>query len=352
MPSSETHTGTGKPAGPDAAKVRAALEARAEDLFRRAFGEPVRPGASDWRAKENDALSMRMKGDRRGLWCDHSAGEGGDTLDLAAMVFCGLTSARSDFPRVLAEASRWLGNAPMPDRRKPADRDTGDRAYLRALVQTIEGWTRPVRGSPAEVYLAGRGIRDLPETGLAWLPPIPRLRVRDPDRPALVVWAMDGNGHAVGGQRILIDADGRKAAVEIPKPAFGTIGGAPARFPAAGSVEKDAPLVIAEGPETALTLRSVTGLETWAVFGVSGWKRAPVPVDRVVILAPDRDAPGSPAGRAFRAALAPHLDRGCRLRIAEAPEPEGSKRDLNDTLMTRGAFALLGAIASARRAGA
>ncbi len=313
-----------------------------------AFGEPVRPGAADWRARENDAVSMAMRGHKRGLWCDHSAGEGGDLLDLAAMVLCGLTSARSDFPRVLEEAACWLGDAPMPDRRKPKAKDTNERSYLRALVRSTEGWTGPVRGSPAETYLAGRGIRDLPETGLAFLPPVPCLRVRDPDCPALVVWAVDDAGHAVGGQRILIDDAGRKAAVKITKPAFGTIASTPARFPAREPGSASGPLIIAEGPETALTIRAVTGLETWAVFGVSGWKRAPVPMDREVILAPDRDAPGSPAARAFAHALAHHLDRGCRLRIAEAPEPEGSKRDLNDTLMTRGAFAVLGAIAAAR----
>ncbi len=88
------------------------------------------------------------------------------------------------------------------------------------------------------------------------------------------------------------------------------------------------------------------------MFGVSGWKRAPLPMDREVILAPDRDAPTSPAGRAFAHALAHHPGRGCRLRIPEAPEPEGSRRDFNDTLMTQGPFAVLGAVAAARRAGA
>ena len=51
--------------GPSAAAVREALVQRAEDLFRSVFGEPVRPGAGEWRARENEALSMRMRGPRR-----------------------------------------------------------------------------------------------------------------------------------------------------------------------------------------------------------------------------------------------------------------------------------------------
>ncbi len=109
--------------------------------------------------------------------------------------------------------------------------------------------------------------------------------------------------------------------------------------------------MIAEGPESALSIRQATGYETWAVFGVSGWKSAPVPSGREVIFAPDRDAPDSPAGRAFRAAVAHHVAAGCAIRIAVAPEPVGSKRDLNDTLMRAGAAAVRAAIASARGVG-
>ncbi len=286
--------------GPSAAVVREALSARAEELFRVAFGEPARPGAREWRAKENAGLAMQMQGHKRGLWHDHTAGAGGDLLDLVAVAWCGLSSARDDFPKVLEEASR--------------------------------------------------GITDLPGDGLGYLPPVPGAGVLHPGHGALVVWARDDEGRLQGGQRILIDAEGRKAAVDVAKPSFGAIAGLPARFPARevtpGSAQD--PLVIAEGPESALSIRAATGLETWAVFGVSGWKSAPVPLDREVILAPDRDAPDSPAGRAFRAAVAHHLGRGCRLKVALAPEETGSKRDLNDTLKTRGAFAVLGAIGAAR----
>ena len=343
--------------GPSVGAVREALDARADELFRAAFGEPVRPGAGEWRAKGNESVSMQMRGTRRGLWHDHKAGEGGDLLDLVARSMCGLSSARVDFPRVLAEAARWAGvggdavddawRVRQETRERAAEAEAEREARRRLeLVRRMAGAALPVAGSAAGRYLVRRGVTDLPENGIAYLPPVQGGGVMHAREAALVVWATDGDGRIMGGQRILVDADGRPAAQDVRKPSFGAMAGAPARFPARDGT--DGPLVIAEGPESALSIRMATGLETWAVFGVSGWKGAPVPVDRDVILAPDRDAPDSPAGRAFRKAVAHHLRRGCRLRIALAPEPEGSKRDLNDTLVRSGADTVRAAVEGAR----
>ena len=363
--------------GPAAAAVREALAARAEDLFRSVFGEPVRPGAAEWRAKENEATAMQIRGPKRGLWRDHSAGEGGDLLDLIARHYCGVSSARQDFPKVLDEAARWCGLSvedSRPDaaalRRLGAKREkeaavaqAQERARRAALVKHVAGRAIPVTGaaggptvptggSPAATYLAWRGITELPDEGLAYLPGIERgaspRGFPGPQHDALVVWATDETGVITGGQRILINPDGSKADVEVRKPSFGQVSGSVARFPARAAADgAPGPLVIAEGPESALSIRQATGYETWAVFGVSGWRHAPIPPRREVILAPDRDAPTSPAGRAFRKALAHHVARGCDLKVAPAPEPAGSRRDLNDTDQRLGAGAGPEAVRSA-----
>ena len=150
-----------------------------------------------------------------------------------------------------------------------------------------------------------------------------------------------------GGQRILLDDAGKAVPVTPAKPSFGSLSGCPARFPTGDGIDAGEPLLVAEGSETALTLRLATGYETWAVFGVSNWQSAPLPLDRDIILAPDRDAALSPAGKTFRKAVAHHLQRGCRLRIAPAPEPEGSKKDLNDKLMDQGIAAVRAALEAA-----
>ena len=341
--------------------VREALRSRAEDLFRDAFGPPVRPRAAEWRAKGNEGIAMQMRGEKRGLWRDHAAGAGGDVMDLAARVLCGLDSARSDFPRVLREAAGWCGiavaEAPDPGRlaesRKERERvaaaeEARDAERRAALVNAIAGHAVPVAGTPAATYLAGRGLTAAPKEGLAYLPPVPGLGVRSPEAASLVVWARDAAGAVHGGQRILIDTDGTPLDADVRKPAFGAISGVPARFPARGAMLAKGPLVIAEGPESALAAWEATGLETWAVFGVSGFASAPIPEEREVILAPDRDAPESPAGLAFRKAVAEHLERGCTLKVAMAPEPSGSKRDFNDTLQRAGLDAVKAAVDAAR----
>ena len=354
MPSTERSTRRPGP-GLSADRVKAALLPHAEDLFRAAFGEPKSASAREWRARDRDSIAMNME---RGVWNDHAAGAGGDLLDLVAATQCNLPSARADFPRVLEAAARLVGLAagpepwrgvskPEPPRKSADEKARQQLDWHAATVAAIIDRIRPVDGTPAAAYLARRGITDLPAKGLGWLPPVPDLTVRDRRRGALLLWGVDGRGWPMGGQRILLTPAGSTPRVEIRKPAFGRVGGFPARF-AGRDANGVGPLVVAEGPETALSIRQATGLECWAVFGVSAWKSAPLPKCRTVILAPDRDARGSPAGRAFRRAVLHHGSRGTDLLIADAPEPEGSKRDLNDTLRHAGEDAVRAAIEAAR----
>ena len=311
---------------------------------------------------------MQMRGERRGLWRDHTAGVGGDPFDLAARVLCGLDSAKSDFPRVLREAAGWAGitpdHAPDPERiaalrrereRAGAAEDAREAARRATLVREFAARAVPVAGTPAALYLTRRGFTAAPPEGLAWLPPVrdvanahPDIRIARPESPALVVWATDADGRIQGGQRILIDTDGTPVDAAARKPNFASVGGFPGRFPARDAELAKGPLVIAEGPESALAAWEATGLETWTVFGVGGFATAPIPEGREVILAPDRDAPESPAGRAFRQAVAELLDRGHDLKVAMAPEPSGSKDDLNDTLRRAGLDAVREAVEAAR----
>ena len=335
-----------------AEEVQEALNDRAEDLFRLAFGEPVRTTAQEWRSRETSARGMRMQGPKRGQWYDFKSAEGGNLFDLVACEFLNLNSAKDNFPRVLEEAARYCGiraDQPIDTRifkaraaereelaRKEAKRDKEQRM---ALVKDLLNRTVPItettgHKTPSRAYLALRGITELPKTGLGDLPPVPGVAVAGAKFPALVVWARNSKGEITGGQRILIRPDGSKANVNPSKPAFGFIRGSIAQFPARTELtDKNAPLVIAEGPESALSIWQSTGYETWAVFGSQGWEHAPIPLNRPVILAPDRDAVGSPADQALYKAVLHHLVRGCNPRIAIAPEPKGSKRDLNDTLM-------------------
>ena len=364
MPSIRRMRRTGE--GIDAGQVRAALRAHAEELFRAAFGPPANPRGHQWRARSRASIAMSMRGETRGCWTDHAGDARGDLFDLVAATRCGLTSAKSDFPKVLEEAARMTGQAtgsePWRGFAKPIQQDapqgardgSGDddegNAWAAALVVALIDHIRPATGTPAAAYLARRGVTDLPETGMGWLPPVPDVPVRERWRAALLVWGLNGTGWPTGGQRILLTPDGfppDDAKDDVKKPSFGKIGGSPARF-LSRTGKRDAPLVVAEGPESALSIRQATGLESWAVFGVGGFGGAPLPTGRTVILAPDRDARGSKAARAFRRAAFLQRSRDVDLLIAEAPEPEGSKRDLNDTLQRAGNDAVRAAIEAAR----
>ena len=345
---------------PDVQIVREELLIRAEDLFRHGLGEPSRPTASEWRPKISTGFCMEMRGPKRGLWNNFKCDEGGDILDFFAVYFCGLTRARDDFSRVLREAAAWAGisaDAP-PDPAAAASRRAtreakekqADEARARekaATVQRVIAHAQPLAGSPAARYLAGRGISQFPLEGAAFVPTLPRgTGVSRPNYPSLTTWCVDDEGNISGGQRILLNPEGASANVKVRKASFGTTKGCPARFPAR---DVGGPIYVAEGTETALTIWQATGAETWAVIGVSNWASAPLPKGRQIILCPDRDKPTSEAGNLFWKAVATHHEAGRNIWIAEAPEPEGSTRDLNDTLQEAGPEAVLSALQAARR---
>lgn len=342
--------------GLDAEQVRAALNERAEDVFRLVWGEPERQSAAEWRVKGQTSRSMVMRGAKRGLWRDHKAGTGGSLLDLVAVEMLGLETARQDFPRVLDEAARFCGLSPdatidatilearrEAQRARQAAEEADDAARRRRLVAETRARCEPVAGSPAETYLRSRGISVMPP-GWSYCPALTDLKVKNASHPALVAWGQDDDGNVTGGQRILIDATGAPAEVEVRKPGLGKIAGSPARL----GVGSEGPIVIAEGPETAAAIWQTTGLETWAVFGVSGFGSVTLPQGRDVILCPDADAPGSPAAEAFEKAARAMAARGHDVAIAHVPEREGSKRDLNDTLVRQGAEAVQRAIDTAQ----
>lgn len=359
MPSTDVRTR--RPGqGLDRDRVKAALMAHAEDLFREAFGPPAQPRAPEWRDRKG-AVSMQMKGRKRGCWQDFSSGAGGDLFDLVAVTRLGLVKAREGFPQVLEEAARicgmatshggWRGfpkarPAPEPQEARDAD-DDEKRDWAAARVVAAIARIQPAAGTPASAYLARRGVTDLPETGLGWLPGARRQPFLHGRCGALLVWAQNAEGWPTGGQRILVTPTGRRAGVKEKKVSFGLVGGCPARFPA-GAGKAGASLVVAEGPESALSVRQATGLECWAVIGVTNFKSAPLPLDRPVILAPDRDGRDSKAGRGFARAVHEQKARGVDLLIAEAPERDGSGKDLNDTLTRKGENAVRAAVEAAR----
>jgi hypothetical protein len=212
----------------------------------------------------------------------------------------------------------------------------------------------PIAGTPAELYLLSRGITAIPPTSVMGY----RARAQG-EYGALVVRLTDGNGALQAVQQVFITADGRKAPLKPPKRTNGMQIGCAVKLPGAAN----GPLIMAEGPETALSVRQAAGgLEVWAVLGTSNFAKVArahrgVLIGREIMLAADGDAPDSPAARSLRKQVAALVAEGFNVRIAppwvvrvrrdgEWHDLEGA--DHNDVLQHTNANTVLAALCGAQ----
>lgn len=355
------------------------LESVAESVL----GKRSKGRGRQWRWEgRNSAFGTVTMNSTNGRWSNKSTGESGDVFSLWALGMN--TDAKRDFPAVLSSLGNFLGVQPVEgahdesarmQQRADVQRRTQERELQAAREQAeadaldvenlalIQAGAVPIDNTPAAVYLRSRAIDPnvIPQDFCSFIPAnsVPKYRegMVASNAAALVIWARDTSGAVVGCQRILIDGEGRKAPVigedgkPIPKPTTGRADGVFVRLPARGHDALDGALVIGEGPETALAIWQSSGAETWCVFGVSGFGRLGdmLPRDRAVILAPDNDAQGSPAAKAFCKAADGLVDQGFKFHIAETPRGTPVKGDLQDTLQDKGAGAVLAVLRDAAR---
>lgn len=242
--------------------------------------------------------------------------------------------AGCDFPSVM-HAVRQLGlfgpaGNWAPRMRDPmVDFSLGQRAKAdKRAAQALRLWQEagPVRDTPAEAYLRGRGIAcTLPDTlryhPLCWhSPSATRL-------PAMIATVEGSEGFAVHRTYLRSDGSG-KAEVSPDKAMLGHTRGGAVRLS-----EGPKPLAVAEGIETALSL--ACGLlpvpaTIWAALSTSGLKGLHLPTSPGrLIIASDGDAPGRDAAHKL-AERADHLGWA----VALLPAPEG--HDWNDILTSEG----------------
>ena len=120
-------------------------------------------------------LVLTLSGEKRGLWFDHSSGEGGDLIDLV----------RREMDCSFPDAVRWLrqrlgieaGSPAQPDPGKKARREAASRKAeaaaerlaldKRAEAQVFWNEASPLLLSPAERYLIGRlGGHEIPHPAI------------------------------------------------------------------------------------------------------------------------------------------------------------------------------------------
>jgi putative DNA primase/helicase len=275
--------------------------------------EGVRPaGPNSWVARcpahddRNPSLSVSVKEGRVLVHC--FAGCSADAV-LGAV---GLTW------RDLRGADPWAWRAPLPSRPRP--KPEPEAPSPEDLERWEALWERAKPGHPILArYLRARGLS---------LEPPPTLRVVYLKGEPVMVARVEGPGGLLGLHLTILEPDGRgrkeKRLAKGSKPK----GGAIRLFP----LEAGQPLALAEGIETALAVREVTGWPVWATIAALFMKEVVVPHEvKEVVVAADHDPAGIDAAHALARKL---LQGGKRVRMAVPPE-EGD--DWLDVLVKSGA---------------
>ena len=231
------------------------------------------------------------------------------------------------------DAVAWLADGdelPTVDldhRRQQARIERADRsaAILAAQAQWHEA--RSVAGTPAERYLASRGIvGPMPPTIRFGRVPLWRDKKTGADGrpfPALIAACQDVAGKIVGVQRVYLTEDGQKARMTNPKYSLGQVRGCAVRL---GPPARE--IMLCEGPEDGLTLRQRhPGASVWVSLGTGAMPFVELPsIIKAVTLAGDNNAAGrdavAAAGEAF-------TSQG---RAVRAVYPGPTFKDWNDEL--------------------
>lgn len=183
-------------------------------------------------------------------------------------------------------------------------------------------------GTPVQTYLESRGIDDLPYIKMVRTLRFHRAVYHGPSGkylPAMLARIRGHTGSPLGTHRTFLKPDGSgKADVTPAKMMLGPASGGSVRL---GS---DQPVIaLAEGIETALSIKQASGMTVWATLSTSGLKGLilpPKPVAEVVIIAADHDEAGLEAAHVtahrFEA-------EGRTVSIIQPPEPG---TDFNDML--------------------
>ncbi|UWQ16665.1 toprim domain-containing protein [Jannaschia sp. M317] len=202
------------------------------------------------------SMFVRLSGPASGIraagkWTDAATGQHGDLLDV-------IRESRGlvDFKDVADEARRFL-SLPLPDpprQHSPHSQPpaaTGSQEAARRLFAMAV----PIRGTPVETYLRGRGIGSADQMPSLRFHPACYYRPEGGGSvarlPAMLAAITDLEGRLTGTHRTWLRTDGSaKADIDTPRRAMGALLGNGVRFGAPSDV-----LVAGEGIETVLSVR-------------------------------------------------------------------------------------------------
>lgn len=272
----------------------ARLTDRAEEVCQRLFknGQFVEHGAAfvagSVHDTTGDSLRVELAGAKRGRWADFAhSGHSGDLLNL---IFYRHGCANyGDAARIARELLDLPRQQPAP---APVTAGTSSTQQKRGMAQKLWKARHAFRQSPAELYLARRGITVARADGFGYLPEAWH-KIAVEYHPALIVKlaALDGTFAAI--HRIFITRNGGPAELEKRKLALGLVHGAAARL----TTEQPDTLVMTEAIEDGLALAvALPQAAIWAAPTAKHMGLMAVPAcTRRIITASDNDEAGDQA---------------------------------------------------------
>jgi len=318
-----------------------------------------RPDGIYWRTgsiadEPGQSLAVTLDGADRGLWCDHAASGpegGGNVLQLIAWTRFG-----GDIKAAIAWLKSFLGldgldpgrlaTVRAQARRQAVDgaeKQARQREDRRRSAHALFLSAAPIAGTPAELYLRGRGI-DLRILGRA--PGSLRFRAdvynKEAARalPCLLAAVVDLDGRHIATHRIWIAPDSKggwtKADLENAKMALGSFAGGfiplwKGRCPKAmGELAPGTDVYVSEGIEDGLSTACASPEQrviAAVTLGNIGKLRLPEGMGRLIIVG-QRYKPG-PETDALEAAIVAQQAGGRDVWLT--PPPAGFK-DVNDAL--------------------
>jgi putative DNA primase/helicase len=347
----------------DLDEIRRRLRERIRDLAEVLLGKPNRAMStrSNWRWGGKGSISIQVSGKDRGACVCFEDGWKGDPIGLIQR------EHRCDFKQAIAWAAGWLGidTNYKPDtaaderrqkereeqRARDAEEDAANQARRIRIAQKL--WKRRISDpidSLGEQYLTV--TRRIPIKPADWPKTV---GVLPPGRhhwseagtdgrevwreiayaAALILAATNAAGAITATQRICLDADAKPLlfpnTTKKLKITNGSLDGSAVRLPgpAAG------PLILAEGPETGMSVWAATGHETWIALG--SISNLVPPRDRRIVVARDDDKAHSPADKMLSRLITQW--RHDRINAAVASpwiERRGDGSDFNDVIKADG----------------
>ena len=335
----------------DLDELKQALMDRAELLVNEILGQRPNPHLSSYKQLRwgtKGSFAFEVSGPNTGLWFDHELGEGGDLLTLIQHRMCG-----GNFPQALHWARRWLGWPPSgptvhaKQKSAPRAKDYGIKpSQINEAIASDESnritSANQIWNSSRPVEMDSAGDRYLRITrGILPNGPWPKsIQYRSGFDPALVFRLTSPNGQISAVQIVRVNSDGKKRINHqsgLAKQTYGVIKGSTVRFEGSS----DGPLLIAEGPETGLSVWAATGFETWVAAGQSNIKNMPFPKGRKLVFCNDDGPKNSPSRHQARTLLKKLGRKG--YDVVEAMPwrvRRGDKSDFNDVIVQKGPSAV------------